>query len=96
MLKGDIDRLWESKLDVRRELNLRALSPEERKVMEYFMHYLSVGELIAFRELRTIGIRKPEEVVADLLEKGLLEKGDGCYNVPKELRMRAMKSKGVR
>ncbi len=79
-----------------KRLNLKALSPEERKVIEYFMNYLSVGELIALRELRSMGIRKPEEVIADLLEKGLLEKGDGCYNLPKELRKGAMRSKGVR
>ena len=83
-------------MELKKRLNLKGLTPEERKVMEYFMNYLSVGELIALRELRSMGIRKPEEVIADLLEKGLLEKGDGCYNLPKEFRKGAMRSKGVR
>ncbi|BBG24004.1 PolB1-binding protein PBP2 family protein [Sulfuracidifex tepidarius] len=48
---------------------------------KYFSTYISVGEIIAVKELRTQGIRNPEEVISKLIQEGFIEKGEGCYNL---------------
>ncbi|EZQ11017.1 MULTISPECIES: hypothetical protein [Acidianus] len=47
----------------------------------YFKTYLSVGEITAIRDLKGRGIKEPEKVILDLMEKGIIEKGEGCYNL---------------
>ena len=69
------------------EKALEGLDPEEQRVLRYFYVNVSVGEIIALRELRTrYKISDPEAVVRRLIEKGLLERGEGCYNLARELR----------
>ena len=70
-----------------REL-IRNLSSDERKVLNYFITYRSVGELVAIRELRGLyGIKEPLKIVIRLIDLGLIERGIGCYNLAKELRV---------
>jgi len=67
----------------------RTLSREEKVVFDYFRKNVSVGEIIAIRELSAIyKIKNPEQVINSLIAKGLIERGDGCYNLAKELRIR--------
>lgn len=75
----------------------RELSEDERRVMEYFISNISVGELIVLRELRArYRIREPLRVLRSLVEKGLLERGEGCYNLARELREKIFKSRHSR
>jgi len=62
------------------------LSDEEKKVLNYFIKNISVGEIIAEKELRLEGIKDPRRVIRMLIEKGLLEHKEGCYNLSKDLR----------
>jgi len=43
-----------------------------------------VGEILAYKELLALGIKSPEIVITKLLEMGVIEKGEGCYNLVKE------------
>jgi len=66
---------------------IASLSDAERKVFEYFLNNISVGSIIALRELSTVyKIRNPKEVILSLVEKGLLEQGTGCYSLSREIR----------
>ena len=65
---------------------LRELGAEELEAMVYFLEEVSVGELAAYRDLRVRGVRDPQAVARSLVEKGFLEKGEGCYNLPRGLR----------
>ncbi|HID80430.1 MAG TPA: hypothetical protein EYP48_01790 [Ignisphaera sp.] len=63
------------------------LSEEERKVLEYFVQHISVGSIIALRELKAFyRISEPKNVIDKLISLGLLEQGTGCYNLAKPLR----------
>ncbi|QIW24332.1 hypothetical protein EWF20_09335 [Sulfolobus sp. S-194] len=58
------------------------VSQEEiEKAEKYFKNVVSVGEIIALRELKALGISNPEEVISKLMEMGVIEKGEGCYNL---------------
>jgi len=64
-----------------------SLSSDEVKVLEYFIQNISVGSLIALRELRFMyKVSDPKFVIRKLVEKGLLEQGYGCYSLSKTLR----------
>jgi len=52
-----------------------------QKAIKYFKNNVSVGEIIALRELKALGIKNPEEVIAKLIEMNVIEKGEGCYNL---------------
>ncbi len=66
---------------------LKSLGEEERRVLNYFLNNISVGEIVATRELKVLEkIGNPEEVIDRLVEKGLLERGTGCINLAKEIR----------
>lgn len=61
---------------------VKRLSTEEVAVLAYFIRYRSVGDLLAFRELRSLyGVRDPARVLLDLVNKGLLMRGVGCYTI---------------
>lgn len=63
------------------------LTEEELKVMDYFLQNVSVGEIIAVRELERIYfIKNPVTIIESLIQKGLLERGNGCFNLSKELK----------
>ena len=62
------------------------LTEEEKKVVQYFLTYKSVGDLIVLRDLRLKGIEKPTRVLESLIQKGILVKGEGCYSLSKEFR----------
>ncbi len=47
----------------------------------YFSTYISVGEIIAVKELLTQGVKSPEEVISKLIEENFIERGEGCYNL---------------
>jgi len=65
---------------------IRTLSKEEVVVLNYFIRNRSVGELLALRELRGLyGIREPMKIINKLVDKGLLERGIGCYNISRNL-----------
>ncbi|BFH74477.1 hypothetical protein SJAV_24210 [Sulfurisphaera javensis] len=58
-----------------------ASQEELEKAEKYFKNVISVGEIIALRELKALGIKDPEEVISKLIEMGIIEKGEGCYNL---------------
>ncbi len=61
---------------------VKKLSTEEVAALAYFIRYRSVGDLLAFRELRSLyGVRDPARVLLDLVNKGLLTRGFGCYTI---------------
>ncbi len=65
----------------------RELSVEERKVFDYFLQHISVGEIIALRELKLrYGIEDPLSVIVKLIDKGYIERGEGCYNLARKYR----------
>jgi len=49
--------------------------------IKYFKNVISVGEILAVRELKALGVREPETTIAKLIEMGIIEKGEGCYNL---------------
>ncbi|WP_221288064.1 PolB1-binding protein PBP2 family protein [Stygiolobus caldivivus] len=49
--------------------------------IKYFKNVISVGEIIAVRELKALGVKEPEKAVSKLIEMGVIEKGEGCYNL---------------
>ncbi len=53
------------------------------KAMKYFKSVRSVGELLAYKELLSLGIKEPYKVIWKLIEMGVIEKGEGCYNLVK-------------
>jgi hypothetical protein len=66
---------------------IQKLENPYRQVMKYFLLYRSVGDLIAVRELKEkYGIENAEKIIIELINRGLLEKGDGCVNLPPPLR----------
>ncbi len=80
------------KIELEVDLKVK-LSDEERKVLNYFMKHISVGEIIAEKELRLEGIKDPREVIRKLMEKGLIERGEGCYNLAKNIREEVFKAR---
>ena len=66
---------------------LRSLTREEKAVLIYFLENISVGEILVVREIRArYGIEDVDKVLASLVSKGLLERGEGCYNLASNLR----------
>ncbi|AAY80879.1 PolB1-binding protein PBP2 family protein [Sulfolobus acidocaldarius] len=57
---------------------------ELEKAKKYFQNVVSVGEILAVRELKALGISDPEKVINKLIELGFIEKGEGCYNLIRE------------
>ena len=62
------------------------LADEEKLVTYYFVKYISVGEILAEKELKALGISNPLKVIKNLILKGVLERGEGCYNLAKNIR----------
>lgn len=66
---------------------IESLGDEERKVFEYFLSNISVGALIAIRELKAFyNIEDPKSVIRKLVDIGLLEQGYGCYSLSRSIR----------
>lgn len=60
------------------------LTDDEFKVLNYFMNNISVGEILAVRELESLfGLKDPKRIIESLIEKGYIERGNGCYNLSK-------------
>lgn len=70
---------------------------EEKKVTLYFIRNVSVGEVLALRELEILGVKNPSKVIRTLILKGVLERGEGCYNLAKDIReeLFTLKRKGL-
>ena len=64
----------------------RELKGEELQVFLYFLREYSVGNILAFNELKRKGIVKPERHVKRLVMKGYLEYGEGCINLAEWVR----------
>ncbi len=64
---------------------VRSLSSEELIALRYFVKYKSVGEILASRELRALGVRNPSRVLARLASLGLVKRGVGCYTISREV-----------
>jgi hypothetical protein len=63
------------------------LDPQERIVFEYFKKNISVGEILAVKELRLLyKLEDPLKIIDSLIRKGLLEKGVGCINLASSVR----------
>lgn len=68
------------------------LNSDELKVFMYVWDNISVGEIVFERDLaRIYGVRKPLLVAIELREKGMLERGEGCYNLPPWIRRLRLK-----
>lgn len=66
---------------------LRSLEGQERVVFEYFRKNLSVGEILAVKELRLLHrLEDPVKVIDSLIRKGVLEKAPGCINLSRRVR----------
>ncbi len=66
---------------------LSRLSREELKAFNYVWENISVGEILAEKDLyQHYGIEKPALILRRLREKGLVERGEGCYNLARSLR----------
>ncbi len=67
---------------------INSLTRDELKVFEYIWDNISVGEIVFIRDLEGLySVRRPHLVARKLREKGLIERGEGCYNLPHWLRM---------
>ncbi len=64
---------------------IRSLSEEELTTLKYFLRCRSVGEILASRELKSLGVRNPSKVLMRLVTLGLLKRGIGCYTISREL-----------
>ncbi len=63
------------------------LTEEELLALEYFITNISVGEIIAVRELEDIvGLKNPRRTLESLIEKGFVERGERCYNLSRKVR----------
>ncbi len=68
------------------------LRTEELYVFMYVWDNISVGEIVFERDLsRIYHVKKPILVAVEMREKGLLERGEGCYNLPRWIRRLRMK-----
>ncbi len=66
---------------------IATLSSEELIVFGYVWDNISVGEILFERDLYRIHrVQKPILVARRLREKGLIERGEGCYNLARWLR----------
>jgi hypothetical protein len=66
---------------------IEELDPQERIVFEYFKKNISVGEILAVKELRLLyKLEDPLKIIDSLIRKGLLEKGVGCINLASSVR----------
>ncbi len=82
-------RLQRDELERLRKLRevIARLSAEELKVFEYVWDNISVGEIVFVRDVEGVyGVDKPHVVGRVLREKGLIERGEGCYNLASWLR----------
>lgn len=64
---------------------LGSLSDEELAVLRYFIKYRSVGEILATRELRALGLKNPSKLLARLVSLGLIKRGIGCYTISRDV-----------
>jgi len=63
------------------------LTDDELLALEYFITNISVGEIIAVRELEDlVGIKDPRSVLDSLIEKGFIERGERCYNLSRNVK----------
>ncbi len=75
-----------SLVDLVRDLLPSDLTKAELDVLEYFLRNISVGEIIAVRELRLLyKIDDPGPILEKLIQKNLIERGEGCFNLSKKL-----------
>jgi DNA-binding MarR family transcriptional regulator len=73
--------------DEKLKKELENLTQEEIKVLEYFIQNVSVGVIVAIRELKSLyKVEDPKNVIRKLIEKGLLEQGYGNYSLARSLR----------
>ncbi|BBD73994.1 hypothetical protein HS1genome_2383 [Sulfodiicoccus acidiphilus] len=61
-----------------------ATEKEIELAIKYFKENISVGELIAVRELMAEGVKEPEKVIEALLQMGIIERGEGCFNLVRD------------
>ncbi|ACP35660.1 hypothetical protein YG5714_1552 [Sulfolobus islandicus Y.G.57.14] len=65
-----------------RLIYLMSVNQKEIEIaIEYFKNYVSVGEIAATMDLKARGISNPQAVISKLIEMGIIEKGEGCYNL---------------
>ena len=84
-----MERLSPEELRALRKLKeiVERLPRDEAIAFKYLWEYISVGEIIAEQELRVqYGILKPSLAFKKIREKGLMERGEGCYNLASWLR----------
>jgi DNA-binding MarR family transcriptional regulator len=76
-----------SLIDLIKDVLPEDLGKNELEVLDYFLRNISVGEIIALKEIRLLyKIDDPAPILEKLLKKGLIERGEGCFNLSKNLR----------
>ena len=84
-----MERLGPEEVQKLRKLKeiVEKLPRDELIAFKYLWEYISVGEIIAEQELRVQhGVEKPSLAFKRIREKGLMERGEGCYNLASWLR----------
>jgi hypothetical protein len=66
---------------------IETFDSSEIKAFAFVWDNISVGELLLEQHLATVHkIKRPSQVIQRLREKGVIERGEGCYNLPRWLR----------
>ena len=66
---------------------IESFSSEELKAFAFVWDNISVGEILLEQHLMVVHkVRRPSSVIVSLRGKGVLERGEGCYNLPRWLR----------
>ena len=84
-----MEKLTPEELRTLRKLKeiVERLPRDEALAFKYLWEYISVGAIIAEQELRIqYGVAKPALAFNRIREKGLMERGEGCYNLASWLR----------
>ncbi|MEM0188197.1 MAG: hypothetical protein QW550_02265 [Saccharolobus sp.] len=67
---------------INRLIYLVSVSQKDIEIaIDYFKTYISVGEIIAAIDLKARGVSNPQAVILELLKMGIIERGEGCYNL---------------
>jgi hypothetical protein len=66
---------------------IESFTSEELKAFAFVWDNISVGEILLEQHLAVIHkIKRPSTVIVSLREKGALDRGEGCYNLPRWMR----------
>ncbi len=66
---------------------IESFDSNELKAFAFIWDNISVGEILLEQHLAIVHkIKRPSRVIVSLREKGVIERGEGCYNLARWLR----------